>query len=365
MQQAVRDAVNISGSLSARTVSGHSGSIVLGGDAGGNVVVSGTLSATGGKRSKGGAITITGRNIGLRGATVDVSGGTGGGTVLIGGRPRGERGLLSAETTTVDQNSTIKADATVAGNGGNVTVWADGTTTFGGFITARGGPQHGDGGQAEVSGKTTLHLTGDYRKTPLANLSAKNGNAGTILFDPGTINIIDQASLSGNQALNGPDTFTAQFISSQLASANVSIDTNDATGANGTAGDINLMSGAQISWSGNNKLTLNAARDINFAAGASITGTGAGAESDAARRFGRRWNWYRQFRRRLSGEPGIRQRRSLLQPGLQSDRRQWRNECGLRDRQRDKLYWHTGRGNLVEFCERRDVQAMDAGQQCL
>jgi filamentous hemagglutinin family protein len=276
-QQAVRDAVNISGSLSARSVSGRSGSIVLGGDAGGNVVVSGTLAATGGKRRNGGSITITGRNIELRGAIVDVSGGIGGGTVLIGGGPQGQGSLLRAETTTIDQNSTIKADATVSGNGGNVTVWADGTTTFGGFIIARGGPQGGNGGQAEVSGKTALNLTGDYRKTPLANLSAMNGKAGTILFDPGTVNILNQTSLSGNSALNGPDTFTAQFISSQLASANVKIDTNNATGANGAAGDINLMSNAQIAWSSSNSLTLNAARNINFASGASITGTGSGA----------------------------------------------------------------------------------------
>jgi filamentous hemagglutinin family protein len=277
VQQAVRDAVNISGSLSARSVSGRSGTIVLGGDAGGNVVVSGTLAATGGKRSNGGSVTITGRNIVLRGAIVDVSGGAGGGTVLIGGGPQGRGSLLRAETTTIDQNSTIKADATVNGNGGNVTVWADGATTFGGFIVARGGPQGGSGGQAEVSGKTALNLTGDYRKTPLANLSAMNGKAGTILFDPGTVNILNQTSLSGNSALNGPDIFTAQFISSQLASANVKIDTNNATGANGAAGDINLMSNAQILWSSSNSLTLNAARNINFASGASITGTGSGA----------------------------------------------------------------------------------------
>ncbi len=276
-QQAVRDAVNISGSLSARSVSGHDGSIVLGGNAGGNVVVSGTLAATAGKRGKGGSVTVTGRNIELRGAIVDVSGGIGGGTVLIGGGPRGQGTVPRAETTTVDRNSTIRADATVTGDGGNVTVWADGTTTFSGFITARGGARGGNGGQVEVSGKTTLNLTGDYRKTPLANLSAMNGNAGTILFDPGTVNILDQTSLSGNRALNGPDTFTAQFISSQLAFANVTIDTNNATGANGTAGDINLTSNAQISWSGNTNLTLDAAHNINFAAGAAIAGTGSGA----------------------------------------------------------------------------------------
>lgn len=276
-QQAVRDAVNISGSLSAQSATGRSGNIILEGGAGGSVVVSGKLSAIGGKHSKGGSITVSSRNIELRSAIVDVSGGTGGGTVMIGGDPRGQGTLLRAESTTVDQNSTIKADATINGNGGNITVWADGATTFGGYISARGGRQFGNGGQVEVSGKTTLNLTGDYTKTPLANLTARNGKAGTILFDPGTVNILNQTSLSGNSALNGPDTFTAQFISSQLASANVTIDTNNATGANGAAGDINLMSNAQISWTSNNNLTLNAARNINLLSGASITGTGSGA----------------------------------------------------------------------------------------
>ncbi len=114
-------------------------------------------------------------------------------------------------------------------------------------------------------------------KTPLANLSAANGKIGSILFDPGTVNIIDQTALSGNKALNGPDTFTAQFLSSQLAFSNVTVDTNNATGANGAAGNINLMSNAQIAWSSNSNLTLKAAGNINFASGSSITGTGSGA----------------------------------------------------------------------------------------
>ena len=270
-QQAVRDAVNVSGALSARSASGRSGSIILEGGYGGNVIVNGALKAVGGNRKNGGSVTVTGRNIELRGALVDVSGDTGGGTVEIGGGPKGVGPLQTAITTTVDRASTIKADAGASGNGGNVTIWSDGTTQFGGHISARGGSLQGNGGQAEVSGKTHLELTGDYRLKPLADLSALRGKTGTLLFDPGTIDI---SSVAGS---SGPDTFSAQFISTQLATANVTIDTNTATGANGVAGDINLLSNAQIAWNSNNILTLNAARDINFALGASITGTGSTA----------------------------------------------------------------------------------------
>jgi filamentous hemagglutinin family protein len=276
-QQVQRDAVNISGSLVARSVSGRSGNIVLEGGAGGSVIVSGKLSVKGLQNNKGGSIAITGRDVMLRGAIVDASGNAGGGTIRIGGDPRGVGMLPRSSITTVDQRTVINADAIVSGDGGQVTVWSDNLTSFGGTITAHGGYLNGNGGQVEVSGRQTLNLTGDYTKTPLANLTARSGQVGTLLFDPGTINIIDQSTLAGNTALNGPDTFTAQFISTQLGSANVVIDTNNATGANGAAGDINLLFGASIVWSSGNSLTLNAARSINFAAGASIFGTGAGA----------------------------------------------------------------------------------------
>lgn len=272
-EQAVRNAVNVSGTITARSAYGHNGSIVLDGGAGGRTTVSGRLIATGGQHAKGGAITVTGNAVALRGALLDASGGAGGGTVLVG---TDAAGLSRATTTTVDAGTVIKADATASGDGGTIKVWADGATSFAGHIFARGGPQGGNGGSAEVSGKNQLMLAGDYSASALADLSAAKGLKGTLTFDPGTVNIVDQASLAGGAALNGPDTFTAQFISAQLASANVTIDTNNATGANGAAGDINVGANAHIAWSSTSVLTLNAAHDINFASGASVTGTGAG-----------------------------------------------------------------------------------------
>jgi filamentous hemagglutinin family protein len=66
VKEAIRDAVNVSGTLSARSVSGRSGAIVLGGGAGGNVTVTGKLSTSAGRTAKttnGRAITVTGHNV--------------------------------------------------------------------------------------------------------------------------------------------------------------------------------------------------------------------------------------------------------------------------------------------------------------
>ncbi|NJN49779.1 MAG: hypothetical protein HC805_08475 [Alkalinema sp. RL_2_19] len=39
-------------------------------------------------------------------------------------------------------------------------LWSDGTTSFSGEITAKGGVQSGDGGLVEVSGKQNLRFAG-------------------------------------------------------------------------------------------------------------------------------------------------------------------------------------------------------------
>src|SRR6202041_415810 len=80
---AARNAVNLSGLVEARTIGGQSGSIFVGGGAGGSVNVSGRLIATA-RQGTGGAVTVTGRKITLAGATVDVSGKAGGGSINIG-----------------------------------------------------------------------------------------------------------------------------------------------------------------------------------------------------------------------------------------------------------------------------------------
>ena len=57
-------------------------------------------------------------------------------------------------------------------------LWADERMTFAGAIEARGGPQGGDGGFAEVSGKRLLSYLGT------TDLRAPKGSNGTLLLDP-------------------------------------------------------------------------------------------------------------------------------------------------------------------------------------
>jgi len=78
-RDAARNAVNVSGTLSANSIRGQSGNIVLSGGYGGDVSVTGRISAVGRRKSKGGSVTVTGKSLALRGAIIDVSGDTGGG----------------------------------------------------------------------------------------------------------------------------------------------------------------------------------------------------------------------------------------------------------------------------------------------
>ena len=145
-----RQAVNMTGTIEAKGVSGRSGDITLtGGD--GEVAVSGTLDASNAPGT-GGKVTVTGRSIKLASAKVNASGKTGGGTVNIGGERQGGGTLKHAETLSVDATTTINADAITSGNGGNVVLWSDNLTSFAGTITAKGGSLSGNCGEAEVSG---------------------------------------------------------------------------------------------------------------------------------------------------------------------------------------------------------------------
>ncbi|MEM9163469.1 MAG: filamentous hemagglutinin N-terminal domain-containing protein, partial [Cyanobacteria bacterium P01_F01_bin.4] len=146
----------------------------------GAVQVSGSLDASG---QTGGQVQVLGQTVALAGATVNASGLTSGGTVLIGGDYQGAGPTPTAMFTAVDRESQLSADAQLLGDAGQVVVWADVLTQFLGEISARGGAQGGDGGHVEISGKESLIFEGQV------DLSAAQGQFGTLLFDPLTIEI--------------------------------------------------------------------------------------------------------------------------------------------------------------------------------
>ncbi|MBT9371277.1 MBG domain-containing protein [Rhizobium sp. CSW-27] len=264
-REAARKAINMSGVVEARTVEGREGEIVLGGGEGGTVAVAGKVKATA-AAGKGGSVKVTGKTIALAGAEIDASGSTGGGSVKIGGDWQGLGDTQRAETTSVDAATVIRADATEGGNGGTVVLWSDEKTDFSGLITARG-TGAGNGGDAEVSGKAVLSYAG------YADLSAANGQFGTLLLDPYNITIYSAtaSNSSGLTATGNDSVINVTTLETALSGANVTV----TTGSSGSqTGNITLAS--DLFWSANTVLTLAAAGSVNIAAALTATGTSAG-----------------------------------------------------------------------------------------
>src|SRR5262249_54827979 len=100
-------------------------------------------------------------------------------TVRVGGDFHGgTAGSVNAQTVMVTAATVLRADGRGLGDGGRVAVWADGDTTFGGTVSARGGAARGGGGFVGLSGAGSL----DYGGT--ADTGAPAGKAGTLLLDP-------------------------------------------------------------------------------------------------------------------------------------------------------------------------------------
>jgi hypothetical protein len=166
--------------------SGPGGTVVLDGGAAGHLFSSGRHEATG---ADGGQVDLFARVIDLVGATVDASGGAGGG-VRVGGDFHGGQagpGQPDAETVSVAAATTIRADGRGRGAGGRVVVWSDRDTRFDGAVSATGGSAGGAGGFVEVSSKGGLAYGGR------ADTRAGAGRSGTLLLDPKNL-VIDAVS---------------------------------------------------------------------------------------------------------------------------------------------------------------------------
>jgi filamentous hemagglutinin family protein len=247
--------VNNSGTIRAQSVAEVNGKIILSGGTNGTVTNSGTLDASGpDSGATGGLVKVLGETLNLAdGTLINVSGDAGGGAALVGGNYQGGGAEQHATTTTVVAGATINADAITTGDGGMVVVWSDGTTTFAGTITARGGSESGDGGSVETSGKTL-----DVRDTACVNTTAAHGTIGNWLLDPDDYTI---------------DSSNVGTLTTNLATSNITISTS-AVGMGGS-GDITVST--PVLWDSTNSLTLSAYRNIYVnstitnSAGASVT----------------------------------------------------------------------------------------------
>ena len=270
-RDAVRNAINLSGVVEARTVSGRDGAIRLGGGSGGRVRVTGTVRASPRTHSqlshanrpmtRGGSIDITGHDIQLAGAEIDASGLDGGGTIRIGGDHYGQGDLPRADSLSVDANTTIRADAIQTGHGGDVTLWADVSTEFQGAISVRGGAQGGDGGFVEVSAREALRFDGT------SNTSAPLGAFGMTYLDPGDFHIVAEERDVPNQIL-------ASVLSDRLEASSYTISTDD-----GEPDEDSIYVEAAVAWEAGTTLALMADQDIWI--DAPITSAAGGLELSA------------------------------------------------------------------------------------
>lgn len=205
----------------------------------GTARVAGHITARG-SEGKGGDIRVLGERVALESdAHIDASGLTGGGQILVGGDFQGKNSeVQNAGRVFVGDGASLTANAIGKGDGGRIIVWSDENTRYFGSLAVRGGPQGGNGGFAEVSGKQNLQFSGR------ADLTAPAGTMGFLLLDP--LDII--VSSSGG---------ILPIVTDQFADFPTNILTISETGMNAVGGNI----------------ILQAMRDIIFDSATNFTGT--------------------------------------------------------------------------------------------
>jgi len=174
------------------------------------------------------------------------------GEINVSALDESSAGGVSIQANYIEQTGNISANGGEQGNGGDVLVVATDTLSFEGEISALAGNSKGNGGFVELSGHKHVDIQGNV------HLDSNNGEAGTLLIDPGSINIVDGTNTAPPGTL---DTFNDGWIESQLTSGNLILQTDNSTV--GGAEDITIDSAASISWGNANSLTLEAGRNIS------------------------------------------------------------------------------------------------------
>ena len=220
-KQAIKTVVNMDGIETATEIVEEMGMIRL---VGGSEIVSKKTEVDGSRVEVSGLVIgedvqILGDDIFLKAGKIDVSQAGGGGTVNVGGSFQGKGPLRGSYRTLMHADAAIAADATVKGDGGTVILWSDGLTFFDGQIFARGGPEGGNGGFVETSGKQNLGS-----QFGRVHIEAPYGKAGEHLLDPASVII----------ATGGGATL-AQVTAPNCATAGIfTIDPSMFTGSAGT-----------------------------------------------------------------------------------------------------------------------------------
>ena len=228
--------INTDGVISATTVSGQEGRIVLSGGEAGTVAIGGTVDVSAKAGGQGGTVVATGEHIAVAaGARIDASGQHGGGEIALG-----STGLTDAanpfadksQSVAIARGATLHADAIAQGDGGTITAWSKEQTVFAGSLSARGGVEGGNGGFAEVSSQKNIGLTGSV------DLRAPKGQTGTLLLDPTDLRITDTAS-GGSQDGNAGDGTVGRGDANQGAGA--TLNTVSRGLLEGMAGNANIV----------------------------------------------------------------------------------------------------------------------------
>lgn len=282
----VDNAINVGGTIDARTTGQNTGRIVVDGN-GDNTQVTGVLDASGyGAGQTGGSVDVLGGNVRLAStARIDVSGNAGGGTVHIGGNFHGAGPQANAKTTTVAKGAKIKANAIHSGNGGDVAVWSKDSTSFDGTIEARGGATGGNGGMVETSGGSL-----GVGASAVVDTRAPKGTAGEWLLDPQNINIASGADNSAGDDQYVDATHGSTLPFDQDAGTTQTIDTGAIDNGLETS-NVTLQAGNDINVDGAidssgdsaaHNLTLDAGRSINVNASIALKGSFSATANDSA-----------------------------------------------------------------------------------
>ncbi len=301
--------------ISANGMRGDGGMVLINGASDSDVLLGGEISANS-DAGVGGQVMAFGGNVSLGGtAMIDASGYRGGGQVYIGGGDRGrDAGKLNSQNTSIAAGAQILANATGAGAGGRVILWADRLMDFQGSVENRGAGG-GAGGFTEVSGLEYLGFNGTV-DTGGGNLlldpysyiigATEAGNIVTALgLNNVTIDTMtdvlaygssgvntDPGDITVNSAIFYDSTFDLTFLAMGDANFNASVQNRNATG-----GDINIVAG----WDGTTAYNTaafvaedvssttvfgNSMGSVNIGDGTQLGGVAVGSRSGTTNVFG-------------------------------------------------------------------------------